>query len=70
MEDTYWITLYRRPTGVLLRIFSGGLHRGMITQMYGESGTGKTQLCMQLMLGAARHRVPVLYISTEKRMHA
>lgn len=47
----------------------GGLHRGLISQLYGESGTGKTQLCMQFMMGAALHGIASFYISSEKRLH-
>lgn len=31
------------------RIFNGGIHAGMITEICGESGTGKTQLCLQIL---------------------
>lgn len=31
--------------------FGGGLHHGMITQLYGEAGSGKTQLAMLFALG-------------------
>ena len=30
---------------------AGGLHKGMITQVYGEAGSGKSQLAMLYMLG-------------------
>jgi len=29
----------------------GGLHKGIITQVYGESGCGKSQLAMFFVLG-------------------
>lgn len=29
----------------------GGLHKGTVTQVYGESGTGKSQLAMLWALG-------------------
>ena len=34
-------------------LFKGGLELGQITEFYGESGTGKTQLCLQLCIYAA-----------------
>jgi RecA/RadA recombinase len=51
-------------------LLEGGLHKGLIAQLYGESGTGKTQLCMQMMLGAAMQGVNSFYISSEKRLHS
>lgn len=59
------------PTGLsfLDTLLEGGLHKGMIAQLYGESGTGKTQLCMQMMLGASRYGSNSFYISSEKRLH-
>lgn len=60
------------PTGLAFfdRLLNGGLHKGIITQLYGESGTGKTQLCMQMMLGASRSGCNSFYISSEKRLHS
>lgn len=59
------------PTGLTFMdgLLGGGLHKGLITQLYGESGTGKTQLCMQIMLGAAHNGSNSFYISSEKRLH-
>lgn len=31
--------------------FGGGLHHGTVTQIYGEAGSGKTQLSMLFALG-------------------
>lgn len=31
--------------------FAGGLHKGTITQLYGEAGCGKTQIAMMFALG-------------------
>lgn len=29
----------------------GGLHKGTVTQLYGEAGSGKTQVAMMFVLG-------------------
>ena len=52
-------------------LFKGGLELGQITEFYGESGTGKTQLCLQLCIYAALDPpfglgARSLYISTQK----
>lgn len=35
----------------LNKFFGGGLQPGMVTQLYGESGSGKTQTAMLFALG-------------------
>ncbi|MFQ6010760.1 MAG: ATPase domain-containing protein [Nitrososphaerales archaeon] len=42
------------PTGskALDRVLDGGIHGGVLTDFYGESGSGKTQLCHQLCVNA------------------
>lgn len=45
-------------------ILGGGVETGTITQIYGESGTGKTSLCLMLTYNTAKnHRVA--FIDTE-----
>ena len=44
-------TLISSPNRHLNAIFGGGLHQGMITQIYGEAGSGKTQAAMLFALG-------------------
>ena len=43
--------LIASPNRHLNAIFGGGLHQGMITQIYGEAGSGKTQTAMLFALG-------------------
>ena len=54
------------PTGskCIDELLSGGVETGCVTQVYGESGTGKTSFCLMLSYTTARnHRVA--YIDTE-----
>ena len=54
------------PTGskCIDELLSGGIETGCVTQVYGESGTGKTSFCLMLSYTTARnHRVA--YIDTE-----
>lgn len=51
----------------------GGLHKGLITQIYGESGAGKTQLAMLfsisvkiILIKAMSSNLIVGYLATEK----
>ena len=39
------------PNKYLNLFFEGGVHHGMITQIYGEAGSGKTQTAMLFALG-------------------
>lgn len=54
------------PTGskCIDDLLSGGVETGSITQIYGESGTGKTSLCLMLSYNTAK-RYRVAYIDTE-----
>lgn len=55
------------PTGVsaLDELLGGGLDTDAITEVYGEGGTGKTILCLQLALRVAGSAQWVVYIDTE-----
>lgn len=46
-------------------ILGGGVEPGAVTELYGEAGSGKTNLCLQLATRAARQGVRVAYIDTE-----
>ncbi len=46
-------------------ILGGGLERGVITEIYGEGGTGKTNLCMCMAANVIRQGFKVVYVDTE-----
>jgi RecA/RadA recombinase len=54
------------------KLTDGGLDTGVITELYGHAGTGKTQLCMQLALNCQLPHdlggadAKVVFISTDK----
>lgn len=54
------------PTGskCIDELLSGGIETGCVTQVYGESGTGKTSFCLMLSYTTARDH-KVAYIDTE-----
>jgi RecA/RadA recombinase len=45
-------------------LLGGGIHTGMITDIYGESGSGKSQLCFTLCAKCARDAASTLFIDT------
>ncbi len=49
---------------ILDDLLKGGLEKGVITNVFGESGTGKTNFCVQAAAEAAKN-VKVAYIDTE-----
>ena len=57
----------RLPSGCqsLDRLLGGGFEAGIITQIYGEAGTGKTNVAMQLAVQAVNRRSRVAFIDTE-----
>lgn len=42
--------LVRSISKELNELFEGGLHKGIVTQLYGEAGCGKTQVAMMFVL--------------------
>jgi DNA repair protein RadB len=46
-------------------LLGGGFEAGIITQIYGESGTGKSNIAMQLAIQAVSRGLRVIYIDTE-----
>ncbi|MFB6199257.1 MAG: DNA repair and recombination protein RadB [Candidatus Nanohaloarchaea archaeon] len=58
----------RLPTGSppIDQMLNGGLEKGIITNVFGESGSGKTQLCVQAAAETAKDGGNVIYIDTEK----
>jgi DNA repair protein RadB len=57
----------RVPTGVASvdRLLGGGLEPDGVTEVYGEGGSGKTLLCLEVAARVARDGRWVLYIDTE-----
>jgi DNA repair protein RAD51 len=45
-------------------LLGGGIHRAMITDIYGESGSGKSQLCFTLCANCAKEGASSLFIDT------
>ncbi len=46
-------------------MLSGGFESGIVTQLYGASGTGKTNICIQLAIECVRKGKKVIFIDTE-----
>lgn len=47
------------------RLLGGGFEPGIITQIYGEAGTGKTTIILQTAIGAVSRGLKVIFIDTE-----
>ncbi len=59
--------LDRLPSGCqsLDLLLSGGFESGIITQLYGEAGTGKSNIVMQLAVQAVARDLRAIFIDTE-----
>ena len=59
--------LERLPSGCqsLDLLLGGGFESGVITQIYGESGTGKSNIVLQLAVQAVARGFRVIFIDTE-----
>ncbi|MCX9084728.1 MAG: DNA repair and recombination protein RadB [Candidatus Methanoperedens sp.] len=55
------------PSGCkpLDEMLGGGVETGIVTQLYGGSGTGKTNICIQLAVECVKSGKKVIYIDTE-----
>lgn len=51
--------------GPIDEILGGGVEPGCITLLFGEAGSGKTNICLQLARNAVRSGKKVIYIDTE-----
>lgn len=51
-------------------LLNGGIERGIITNIFGESGSGKTNVCVQVAAEVASSGENVAYIDTEKGFSA
>jgi DNA repair protein RadB len=57
----------RLPTGCepLDKLLKGGIECGAITQFYGEPGSGKTNVCLQLACSCVKNGLRVAYVDSE-----
>ena len=46
-------------------LLGGGFERGCITEIYGEAGSGKTNVCLQTAINIAKVGKKVIYVDTE-----
>jgi len=46
-------------------LLNGGIEKGIVTNIYGESGTGKTNLAIQLAVRTTENNQKAIYIDTE-----
>ncbi len=53
-------------SGPIDSLLNGGIEKGIITNVFGESGSGKTNFCVQAAAAVATEGRKVLYIDTEK----
>lgn len=51
-------------------VLGGGIRSGMITDIYGESGSGKSQLCFTLCANCAKDSAKVLFVDTSGTFRA
>ncbi|MBN1389828.1 MAG: DNA repair and recombination protein RadB [Candidatus Thermoplasmatota archaeon] len=51
--------------GSIDRILGGGMESSAITQLYGEGGSGKTNVCLQVTRNVVKAGQKVIYIDTE-----
>lgn len=47
------------------RLLGGGFEAGVITEIYGEAGSGKTNICLQMASSVIRSGRKVIYIDSE-----
>lgn len=65
------MTIIQKPENILCdcrcidELLGGGFEGGIVTQIYGASGTGKTNICIQLAVAAVRSGKKVVFIDTE-----
>ncbi len=57
----------RIPSGcsTIDTLLNGGFERGCITEIYGEAGSGKTNICLQTAIQTARSGKNVVFVDTE-----
>ncbi len=57
----------RIPSGCesIDELLGGGFEKGCITELYGEAGSGKTNICLQTAILTAKSGKNVIYVDTE-----
>ncbi|MCK5723178.1 MAG: PhoH family protein, partial [Gammaproteobacteria bacterium] len=55
------------PSGCqpLDELLGGGFETGVVTQIFGEAGSGKTNICIQLAVECVKRGKKVIFIDTE-----
>ena len=55
------------PTGCkpLDDLLGGGFEKGIVTQIFGAAGTGKTNICIQLAVECVKQGQKTIFIDTE-----
>ncbi|PSH01946.1 MAG: DNA repair and recombination protein RadB [Nanohaloarchaea archaeon SW_10_44_10] len=67
-KQSFCVEVKRISTGSepINSLLNGGLETGIITNVFGESGSGKTNFCVQTAAHLAEKGEKVVYIDTEK----
>lgn len=47
------------------QMLNGGIENGALTEFYGEAGSGKTNICLQLLRNCVRNKKKAIFIDTE-----
>ena len=58
-------TKYSSGCNRIDELLGGGFESGTVTQLYGEAGSGKTNICLQVAIGCAQNGKSVIYIDSE-----
>jgi DNA repair protein RadB len=64
-DDSIEVIKYQTRCKPIDDLLGGGIEAGTITQIYGEAGSGKTNLCLQLAIECVKSGKKVIFIDTE-----
>ncbi|MEA2074473.1 MAG: DNA repair and recombination protein RadB [Euryarchaeota archaeon] len=59
------LTKYSTGCKSIDELLGGGFESGTVTQLYGEAGSGKTNICLQVAIECAREGKSVIFIDSE-----
>ena len=69
----FWMNSLKIGCKPLDSLLGEGIEKGIISKIYGESGTGKTNICLQAARECAKSGLKVAYVDTEgvsiERLH-